>query len=72
MADGPKGFEKCPLIWIEQRDIESLSFERVTWIPLIQSEVILEHGESGTIGFRREYRNFESIVVPTEFNAEFK
>ena len=39
MANQEPAFEKCPQAWIEERDIEGLSFEKATWIPLFVEKV---------------------------------
>ena len=65
-------FEKCPQTWVEMRDIEGLSFERTTWIPLAAQKEFILHGKFGTTGFRKCYRNIESLIVPLELRDAFK
>lgn len=50
-----ESFEKCPQTWIEERDIEQVSFEKATWIPLVAEKVALLHGRHGTLGRRKAY-----------------
>jgi hypothetical protein len=63
---------KVPREWIEARDIENLSFEKATWIPLVISKTDFEKGRSGHVGYRRVYRSFESIIVPLGLRDQFE
>jgi hypothetical protein len=72
MSDEHAASTKCPVKWIEAQDFEKLSFEKATWIPLAVSITDLKHGTSGHIGYRKCYRNFESIIVPLDLRDEFK
>lgn len=63
---------KFPLEWIEAQDVEKISFEKATWIPLSVSKTDLESGKSGHVGYRRQYRSFESIIVPLPLKDQFK
>lgn len=67
-----QAFDKCPREWIEARDIERLSFEKATWIPLLVQEVQIQHGRPGTVGHRKAYQDYDSIIVPLELEREFK
>ena len=71
MANQDSASEKCPQTWIEQRDIEELSFEKATWIPLVVEKVDLSHGRFGIVGHRKAYRDIESLIVPLDLQAEF-
>ena len=72
MSEHSEIFEKCPQTWIEMQDIEALSFEQSTWIPLAAEKVFILHGKIGTSGFRKCYRNIESLIVPLALKDEFK
>jgi hypothetical protein len=72
MSEQSQAFEKCPQTWIEMQDIEALSFEKTTWIPLAEQKEFLLHGKYGTPGFRKCYRNIESLIVPLELKDAFK
>ena len=65
-------FEKCPASWIEMQDIEAISFEKATWIPLLVEKNVIAHGQHGHVGHRKEYRDFDSIIVPADVQHEFK
>jgi hypothetical protein len=54
------------------QDIEALSFEKATWIPLAAEKEFIVHGKFGTTGFRKCYRNIESLIVPLALKDEFK
>lgn len=71
MAKQEPAFEKCPQAWIEERDVEDLSFEKATWIPLVVEKVELLHARYGTLGHRKAYRDIDSIIVPLDLQAEF-
>ena len=71
MANQDSASEKCPQTWIEQRDIEELSFEKATWIPLVLEKVDLSHGRFGIVGHRKAYRDIDSLIVPLDLQAEF-
>lgn len=64
--------EKCPQTWIEMKDIESLSFDRATWIPLSVEKIGVEVGQYGRAGYRKSYYNIESIIVPIDLKDKFK
>src|SRR5438552_319392 len=64
-------FEKCPAPWIEMQDIEAISFEKATWIPLLVEKNVIAHGQHGQVGHRKEYRDFDSIIVPADVQHEF-
>lgn len=66
---GPE-FAKCPLDWIEALDLEQLSFDKATWVPLVVSNTDLAHGEPGKVGYRRQNRNIDSIIVPLDQKKE--
>lgn len=72
MSDEKAAFAKCPSDWIEAQDFEKLSFEKATWIPLAVSKTDLERGRPGHIGYRRQYRSLQSIIVPLELKDQFK
>jgi hypothetical protein len=72
MTDNSPAFEKCPQAWIEERDMEELSFDKATWIPLVVEKLDVSHGRSGTVGHRRAYRDIDSIIVPLDLQSEFK
>ena len=59
-----------PLEWIEARDIEKLSFEKATWIPLAASKTEFEVGRSGFAGHRRAYRSVESLIIPLKLRKQ--
>ncbi len=67
-----KAFEKCPQEWIEARDIERRRFEQATWIPLLVQAAPIEYGRSGTVGHRKAYEDYDSIIVPLELQKRFK
>jgi hypothetical protein len=67
-----KAFDKSPQEWIEEQDIEKLSFEKATWIPLAVSKTELEHGKSGCAGHRRAYRNVESLIIPLNLRKKYE
>lgn len=71
MANSGPAFEKCPQAWIEESDIEALSFDKATWIPLIAHQVDILEGKTGTSGHRKAYRNIDSIIVPLDLKDEF-
>jgi len=71
VANQDSASEKCPQTWIEQRDIEELSFEKATWIPLVLEKVDLSHGRFGIVGHRKAYRDIDSLIVPLDLQAEF-
>lgn len=71
MAHTEPAFEKCPQVWIEERDVEELSFEKATWIPLVVEETKFLRGRHGTIGHRKDYLDIDSIIVPLELQSEF-
>jgi hypothetical protein len=71
MPNQSPAFEKCPQAWIEERDVEELSFEKATWIPLVVEKVELLQGRYGTLGHRKAYRDIDSIIVPLDLQAEF-
>jgi hypothetical protein len=64
-------FEKCPREWIVALDIEQLSFEKATWIPLLVQKVPVLYGRSGSAGYRKAYEDYDSIIVPDEVKKEF-
>ncbi len=64
--------EPTPLAWIEATDIESLTFDKSTWIPLATSVLEFELGMKGFAGHREFYRSAESLVVPLAQREEFK
>ncbi len=72
MAEQDPAFKKCPQTWIEERDIEGLSFEKATWIPLLVTKTELMHGEVGTVGHRRAYQNIDSIIIPVDLKTKFE
>jgi len=41
MSEQSQAFKKCPQAWIEMREIEELSFDKATWIPLAAQKVDL-------------------------------
>src|SRR5438552_15276182 len=65
-------YAKFPLEWIEARDFERLTFDRSTWIPLVLEEDDILHGQFGTPGYRKAYRDFDSIIVPLDLRADFE
>jgi hypothetical protein len=64
-------FDKSPLKWIEERDLEELSFAKATWVPLTGCKVDVLHGKFGLVGYRKGYRDFESIIVPLELRQKY-
>jgi hypothetical protein len=67
-----KAFDKCPQEWIEARDIERSSIEKATWIPLLVQAAPIQHGRPGTVGHRKAYEDYDSIIVPLDLQKEFK
>ena len=65
-------YAKFPLEWIEARDFERLTFDRSTWIPLVLEEDDILHGRFGTSGYRKGYRDFDSIIVPLDLKTDFE
>jgi hypothetical protein len=63
--------DKFPVEWVEARDFERLSFERATWIPLVLEKDDILHGRFGTPGYRKAYRDIDSIIVPLDLKPEF-
>jgi hypothetical protein len=72
MSNPAKAFEPCPQEWIEAHDFESVAYDKATWIPLSISKTVLEKGKPGLAGYRREYQNFESIIVPIDLREQFQ
>jgi hypothetical protein len=72
MANTHPAFDRCPSLWVEAQDSEALSFDKATWIPLAMSVTDLESGQSGRIGYRRAYCNYETIIVPQRLRPRFK
>jgi len=64
-------FEKCPQQWVEAHDFEAFSIETATWIPLLVQAVRIEHGRPGTVGHRKAYEDYDSIIVPLALQKEF-
>ncbi len=60
-----------PLKWIECTDIERLSFDRATWIPLVIEKHDIRRGRHGMPGYRKGYRDFDSIIVPLSCKEKF-
>ena len=65
-------FSTFPLQWIECTDIERLSFDRATWIPILLEKDDVAHGEFGSPGYRKGYRDFDSIIVPLASKEKFE
>src|SRR5579862_3075819 len=66
------GSKDAPVSWAEAVDVESVSFEKATWIPLYVAKTDLLHGEPGTVGHRKSCRYYDSIIVPWRFRSNFK
>jgi hypothetical protein len=65
-------FDKLPSEWIEARDVEHLSFDHSTWIPLVVQKTDVLRGKFGTPGYRKGYQDFDSIVVPLVLKASLE
>jgi hypothetical protein len=65
-------YSKFPLEWIEVRDFEHLNFEKSTWIPLVLQKNDILHGDFGAPGYRKAYRDLDSIIVPLDQQANFE
>src|SRR5262249_34868687 len=65
-------YDRFPLEWIEARDFEAFSFDRATWIPLVLEKNDVLHGRFGMPGYRKGYRDFDSIIVPLDLKGEFE
>jgi hypothetical protein len=65
-------FEKAPVSWAEAHDIETLSFEKATWIPLYIAKTDILRGQFGRIGDREAAHFYDSIVVPLELREKFE
>jgi hypothetical protein len=66
-----QAYSRFPLEWIEQADIERLTFDRATWIPILVERQDVKRGHFGTPGYRRGYSDFDSIIVPLEAKEKF-
>lgn len=64
--------EPTPLAWIEASDLESIAFDKSTWIPLRANQKEFEIGKSGFAGHREYYRSIETLIVPLAQREEFK
>jgi len=56
--------------WFEMPEIRRRFFNKSSWIPLKESCVILEEGESGCVGYIEEYFGVNSIIVPISKKSE--
>ena len=71
-APGPSLiYDSFPLEWIECTDIERLTFDRATWIPILLERHDVSRGRFGTAGHRKGYRDFDSIIVPLSSKEKF-
>ena len=70
-SDQEKWIEEHLGEWIEERDVESVSYEKATWIPLAIERTELLRGRSGHSGYRREYCDVACLIVPLDLRPEF-
>jgi hypothetical protein len=50
--------------WFEMRDVRRRFFAKAVWIPLRASQVVLEEGRYGYVGYREEFFGAGTLAVP--------
>jgi hypothetical protein len=58
-------------VWIEASDLQKLSYEKATWIPLATSGMDFVNGKYGYPAYREAFRSIETLVVPLAERTDF-